>query len=106
MKDDVFILSIGNDDDKIMNILDIKNKHHIFNSKFNKPILCTEVIDEFIILCGTGLIKKYNCEKLLIASQQEIESKNLMQKSLVDPSKLQKCSFMRTVIYENSLEKI
>ena len=105
MKDDRFILSIGNDDDKIMNILDIKNKHHIFSSKFNRPILCTEVSDEFIILCGTGFIKKYNYEKLLIASHEELESKNLMQKSLVDLSKLQKCSFMSTVIYENSLDK-
>ena len=105
MKDDDYILSIGNDDDKIMNILDIKNKHHIFSSKFNRPILCTEVSDEFIILCGTGFIKKYNYEKLLTASPKELEDKNLMQKSLVDLSKLQKCSFMSTVIYENPSDK-
>ena len=105
MKDDEYILSIGNDDDKIMNILDIKNKHHIFSSKFNRPILCTEVSDEFIILCGTGFIKKYNYEKLLTASPKELEDKNLMQKSLVDLSKLQKCSFMSTVIYENPSDK-
>ena len=105
MKDDEYILSIGNDDDKIMNILDIKNKHHIFSSKFNRPILCTEVSDEFIILCGTGFIKKYNYEKLLTASPKELEDKNLMQKSLVDLSKLQKCTFMSTVIYENPSDK-
>ena len=105
MKDDRYIVSIGNDDDKIMNILDITNKQHIFSSKFNRPILSFEVSDEFIILCGTGFIKKYNYQKLLTASLEDLESKNLMQKNLVDLSKLLKCSFVSTVIYENPSDK-
>ena len=105
MKDDRYILSIGNDDDKIINILDIKNKNLIFSSKFNRPILSSEVSDEFIILCGIGFIKKYNYQKLLAASPEELESKNLIQKSLVDLAKLLKCSFVSTVIYENSFDQ-
>ena len=105
MKDDNYILSIGNDDDKIMNILDIRNKQHIFSSRFNRAILCSEVNDEFIILCGTGFIKKYNYQKLLIASPEEQESKNLMQKNLIDLAKLSKSSFVSTAIYKNPLDK-
>ena len=104
MKDDRFILSIGNNDDKIMNILDIQNNQIIFTSKFNRPILSSEVSDEFIILCGSGFIKKYNYQKILIASNEELENRSLMQKSLVDLAKLLKCSFVSTVIYENPLD--
>ena len=57
MRDDNYILSIGNDEDKIINILDIKNNQHIFSSTFNRPILSSEVCDEFIILCGTGFFQ-------------------------------------------------
>ena len=105
MKDDRYILSIGNDEDKIINILDIKNRQNIFSSKFNRPILSSEVNDEFIILCGTGFIKKYNYTKLLYATNEDLETKNLMQKSLVDLAKLDKNSFVSTVIYENPLDK-
>ena len=101
MKDDKFILSIGNNDDKVMNILNIQNNQIIFTSKFNRPILSSEVSNEFIILCGSGFIKKYNYQKLLYASNEELENKSLMQKSLVDLAKLSKCSFVSTVIYEN-----
>ena len=104
MKDDRFILSIGNNDDKVMNILDIQNNQIIFTSKFNRPILSSEVSDEFIILCGSGFIKKYNYQKILIASNEELENRSLMQKSLVDLAKLLKCSFVSTVIYENPLD--
>ena len=105
MKDDRLILSIGNDDDKIMNILDLKHKQNIFSSKFNRPILCSEVSSEFIILCGTGFIKKYNYLKILSASQEESDPKNLMQKSLVELAKLSNSSFISTVIFDNLLDK-
>ena len=105
MRDDNYILSIGNDEDKIINILDIKNNQHIFSSTFNRPILSSEVCDEFIILCGTGFIKIYNYQKLLTSTPEELESKHLMKKTLVDLSKLKDCSFISVVIYENSLDK-
>ena len=105
MSNDNYLLSIGNDEDKTMNIIDIKNQQSIFSSRFNRPILSTEVSDEFIILCGTGFIKRYNYEKLLTATSSDLENKNLIQKSKVDLGKLNKSSFICTVIYENQPDK-
>ena len=105
MRNDNYLLSIGNDEDKIINILDIKNQQSIFTSRFNRPILASEVGDDFIILCGRGFIKKYNYQKLMLASPEERENNNLMQKSLVDLAKLNKNSFISTVIYENPSDK-
>ena len=105
MKDDNYLLSIGNDEDKLINITDIRNQQSIFSSRFNRPILSSAVSDEFIILCGTGFIKRYNYTKLLTATPSDLENKNLMHKSLVDLAKLIKSSFISTVIYENPSDK-
>ena len=105
MRDDNYLLSIGNDEDKTMNIIDIKNQQSIFSSRFNRPILSTEVTDEFIILCGTGFIKRYNYQKLLRATPSDLEDKNLIQKTLIELTKLKKCSFISTVLYENPSDK-
>ena len=47
-----------------MNITDIQNKQNIFTSRFNRPILCSEVSDNFMILGGNCFIyfKKF-CTK-------------------------------------------
>jgi len=39
IKNDRYILSIGNNDDKLINIMDIHNNQNIFTSRFNRPIL-------------------------------------------------------------------
>jgi len=99
-KNDRYILSIGNNDDKLMNILDIKNNHNIFTSRFNRPILSSEICDNFMVLTGNGFIKIYKFEKLLNASMEELENRNLMEKYLIDLGKLKDKAFVSTVIYD------
>ena len=100
IKNDRYILSIGNIDDKLMNIMDIQNRQNIFTSRFNRPILSSEVSDNFMVLSGNSFIKIYNYEKLLNASQEELDNKYLMEKYLVDLAKLKDKAFVSTVIYE------
>ena len=99
-KNDRYILSIGNNDDKLMNILDIHNNHNIFTSRFNRPILSSEISDNFMVLTGNGFIKIYKYEKLLNASMEELDNRNLMEKYLIDLGKLRDKAFVSTVIYD------
>ena len=107
-RNDSYILSIGNNEDKSINIMDIHNKQVIFTSKFNRPILACDVSDDFMIMCGNGFIKLYNYKKLLeCENEDEIKNKNLMSKSLVELSKLKNRSFISVVIdkYNNNSEE-
>ena len=98
-KKDSYLLSIGSNEDKSMNILDIINKQNIFNSRYNRPILACDVSDNFMILCGGGFIKMYNYKKYLeIENNEETRDKNLMNKSSIDLSKLKDKSFISVVI--------
>ena len=110
IKNDRYILSIGNNDDKLMNIMDIQNRQNIFTSRFNRPVLCSEVSDIFMILGGNGFIKIYKYHKLLNASLEELNKNNLMEKHLVDLAKLKGKAFVSAVIYdyenENNEKKI
>ena len=99
IRNDSYLLSIGSNEDKNMNIHDIKNKQNIFTSKFNRPILACDVCDDFMILSGNGFIKIYNYKKLLdCENEEDVKDKNLMSKSLVDLSKLKDRSFISVVI--------
>ena len=97
IKNDTYILSIGNNDDKTICLMDLKNKQNIVLSRFNRPILACDVCDEFMILCGNKFIKLYNYENFL-NTDMNIKDKNLISKSLVELSKLKDCSFVSTVI--------
>ena len=102
-RNDSYILSIGSNEDKSINILDIKNKQNIFSSRFNRPILGCDVSDDFMILCGNSFIKIYNYKKLLKnENDEEQDNKNLMSKSLVELSKLKGKSFISVVIDKNN----
>ena len=105
IKDDKYILSIGNNDDKLMNIMNIQNKQNIFSSRFNRPILSSEVSDRFMVLGGNGFIKIYKHEKLLNAYPEELDNKNLMEKYLVDLAKLKEKAFVSVAIYDYENEK-
>ena len=98
MKNDTYILSIGNNEDKTICLMDLKNKQNIMLSKFNRPILACDICDEFMILCGNKFIKLYNYENFFNADDSKIKDKNLINKSLVELSKLKDCSFVSTVI--------
>ena len=97
IRNDNYILSIGNNEDKTICLMDLKNKQNIFLSKFNRPILACDVCDKFMILSGNKFIKFYNYENYFNSSE-EIKDKNLISKSLVELTKLKDCSFVSVVI--------
>ena len=102
IRNDEYILSIGNNDDKTIYLYDIQNKKEFFISKFNRPILSCDVSDNFMILCGNKFIKFYDYENYLNKeSKEETRDKHLINKSLVDLGKLKDCSFVNVVIDKN-----
>ena len=107
IRNDEYILSIGNNEDKTICLMDLKNKQNFFLSKFNRPILACDVSDNFMILCGNKFIKYYNYESYF-NNNDDIKNKNLINKSLVDLSKLKECAFVNVVIDNNNIntEKI
>ena len=98
-KNSSYLLSIGCNEDKSMNIMDISNRQIIFSSRFNRPILSCDACDTFMIMGGNGFIKIYNYEKYLEAeNNEETRDKNLIKKSSIDLSKLKDKSFVSVVI--------
>ena len=104
LKNDKYLLSIGNSEDKIMNIMDIENKKIIYSSMFNKNILSVDLSDDFSIICGYNFINLYefNFNK---NSNQNQNSYDLLIKKPVDLSKLKEKSFVYTSIYSNNKKK-
>ena len=105
-KNDKYLLSIGNNEDKIMNIMDIENKKIIYSSMFNKNILSVDLSDDFAIICGYNFINLYefnfNNNKNKNSNQNSnLNSIDLLIKKPVDLSKLKDKSFVYTSIYSN-----
>ena len=105
-KNDKYLLSIGNSEDKIMNIMDIENKKIIYSSMFNKNILSVDLSDDFAIICGYNFINLYefnfNNNKNKNSNQNSnLNSIDLLIKKPVDLSKLKDKSFVYTSIYSN-----
>ena len=98
---DNYLLSIGDKDDKNINIYDIKNKKIISNTKYNRPILSCDACDKFMVLCGDKFIKIYNYVNLL---NDHTLGKNGIEKHLVDLAKHKEKSFISTLIYDNKSE--
>ena len=99
IRNDEFILSIGNNDDKTIYLYDVLNKKNFFISKFKRPILSCDVSDNFMILCGNKFIKNYNYENYLNKeNRDEIKDNHLINKSLIELSKLKDSSFINVVI--------
>ena len=101
-KNDNFILSIGDRQDKLINIYDITKKEIIYSTKYNRAILSCDACDEFMVLCGNKFIKIYNYEKLL---EDPFKGKNGTERHMVDLSKLNECIFVSTVIFPIKNEK-
>ena len=94
--DDNYILSIGDKNDKVINIYDLEKKEVIFSTKYNRQILSCDVCDEFMVLCGNKFIKIYNYEKLL---ENPSSGKSGISKHMVDLSKLNDRVFISTIIF-------
>ena len=101
-KNDNYILSIGDRQDKLINIYDISKKEIIYSTKYNRPILSCDACDEFMVLCGNKFIKIYNYVKLL---EDPLTGKNGTDRHMVDLSKLNECIFVSTVIFPIRNEK-
>ena len=70
-------------------LLHLNNKKSYLISKYNRPILASDLSDNFIILCGNKYIKYYNYSEFFYT-----KDKNSIKKSLVELSKLKDCSFV------------
>ena len=95
-KNDNFILSVGDNKDKLINIYDINKREIIYSTKYNRPILSCDACDEFMVLCGNKFVKIYNYEKLLEDTSQ---GKNGTIRHMIDLSKLNESAFVSTVIF-------
>jgi len=106
IRNDEFILTIGNNDDKTIYLYDVQNKKNFFISKFKRPILSCDVSDNFMILCGNKFVKYYQYENYLNKeNRDEIKDNHLINKSLIELSKLKDSSFINVVI-DNKDNKI
>ena len=95
-KNDNYILSVGDNKDKFINIYDINKREIIYSTKFNRSILSCDACDEFMVLCGNKFIKIYNYEKLLEDTSQ---GKNGTTRHMIDLSKLNESAFISTIIF-------
>ena len=95
---DNYLISVGNKDDKMINIYNLKDKTVIYTNKYGRQIYGFDICDTFMIMSGDSFIKKYNFEKLL-------ENNSLgnagIQKTYVELGKLKNEIFISSVIYKN-----
>ena len=107
-KNDNYLLSIGNKEDKIMNIMDINNKQIIYSYIFNKTILGVDLCNDFSVICGNNFIRLYEFNfNILNKNTNYINNSNdLLIKKPVDLSKLKDKSFVYTSIYMPNIKKM
>ena len=100
-KNDNYLLSIGNDEDKIMNIMDIKNKQIIYSYIFNRNILGVDLCNDFSVICGYNFIILYEFNFNPSNKNANIitNSNDLLKKKTVDLSKLKDKLFIYACIY-------
>ena len=110
-KNDNYLLSIGNSEDKIMNIMDINNKQIIYSYTFNKNILGVDLCNDFSVICGNNFIRLYefnfNIQYKSTYYNSNIKNSNdLLIKKSVDLSKLKDKSFVYTCISIGNNKKV
>ena len=103
-KNDKYLLSIGNKEDKLMNIMDIENKQIVYTYIFNKNILGVDICNDFAVMCGDKFVKLYefNLNKLNTSYNYNSLSNDLLIKKPIDLSKLKDKSFVYASIYINN----
>ena len=101
--EDKFILSLGDKDDRLINVMDIENKKIILTYKFNNNILGADIFNNSAVICGYNFIRIYeiNFSELNINKS----SNNLLIKKSVDLSKLKGKTFIYVSIYINKITK-
>ena len=106
-KNDKFLLSIGNSEDKIMNIMDIENNQIIYSYIFNKNILGVDLCNDFAVICGNNYIKLYEFNFNILSNNfnHNTLSNDLLIKKTVNLSKLKDKAFNYACIYINRNKK-
>ena len=102
-KNDKFLLSIGNKEDKLMNIMDIENKQIIYSYIFNKNILGVDICNDFAVISGNNFIKIYEFNFNKLNSNSNSQSNDLLVKKPVELSKLKDKCFVYASIYINNI---
>ena len=99
-KDDKYILSIGNKEDGLINIMDIENKKIIYTYKFNINILGADVCNNFAVISGNNFIRiyKFNYNEL----NKNTNKNNILIKHPVDISKFKRKIFIYVSISEKN----
>jgi len=102
-KTDKFILSIGDKEDRLINVMDIENKKIILTYKFNNNILGADIFNNSAVICGNNFIRIYEFEFTELNIKKN--SNNLFIKKSVDLSKLKEKNFIYVSIYTNKITK-
>ena len=102
-KADKFILSIGDKEDRLINVMDIENKKIILTYKFNNNILGADIFNNSAVICGNNFIRIYELEFTELNIKKN--SNNLFIKKSVDLSKLKDKNFIYVSIYINKITK-
>ena len=97
-KNDDYLISIGNKEDKTINIFNIATKTNLCTIQYRRQIYGFDICDRFMVLCGDKFIKIYVIEKLI---KNNDLGKDGIDKKYVDLSKLQSQNFVGTVIYQD-----
>jgi len=93
-KNDKYLISIGDSDDKNIFISNTQTGDTIFSSKYNRTIFGFDICDSFMILGGDKFLKLWNID--------EIENKKLViNKNNIDMGKLKDKVFFSAAIYNN-----
>ena len=102
-KEDKYILSIGDKEDGLINIMDLDNKTIIYTYKFNIDILGVDLFNDFAVICGYNFIKIYhfNFDEL----SKNKNPNNFLIKKSVDLIKLKEKNFINALIYDNTIAK-
>ncbi|MCQ2816693.1 MAG: hypothetical protein MJ252_05430 [archaeon] len=101
--EDSFLISIGNKDDKNINIFDIDKNEIIFTTKYNRSIYGFDITDTFMVMTGDKFAKIYNFEKIVDKSYKQ-SLKGGMTKNVVDLAKLKDKAFIAASIYHGRRE--
>ena len=98
--DDKYLLSIGSREDKLINVMDIKNKIIIYTYKFNNVILGIDLCDEYAVICGNNFIKIYEFNYKALFENQN--SYNFLIKKQINLNKLNEKIFIYVSLYFNN----
>ena len=103
-RNDKYLLSIGNNEDKLINIMDITNKQIIYTSLFNINILGADISDDFVAICGNNFVLLYEFN-FDLSNNNSNSNNDLLIKRPVDLSKLKGKSFIYVSVYINKSRK-